>query len=75
MSRLAEAVGARVIPAGVRRLEKPAIPRGRLDSNAIAAVLGVLLPEGAIVCDESVTTGRNFFGATAGASSLLVMAK
>mgnify|MGYP000961500271 CR=1 FL=1 len=32
-----------------------------------AAVLGAMVPEGAIVVDESVTTGREFFPTTAGA--------
>lgn len=38
-----------------------------MKSEAIAAVLGALLPEGAIVCDESVTTGRGFLPLTRGA--------
>src|SRR4029453_7912128 len=32
--------------------------------DTIGLALGALLPEGAIICDESVTTGRNFFPAT-----------
>ena len=35
--------------------------------DTLAAALGALLPEGAIVSDESVTTGRGFFKQTAGA--------
>jgi acetolactate synthase-1/2/3 large subunit len=35
--------------------------------NAIAPVLGAMIPEHAIVVDESVTTGRRFFPDTAGA--------
>jgi acetolactate synthase I/II/III large subunit len=34
---------------------------GTITSNAIAAMLGALLPEGAIICDESATTGQSFF--------------
>ena len=30
-------------------------------------MLGALIPENAIIVDESVTTGRQFFGETAGA--------
>lgn len=65
LERLAEAVGApRSVPPQPRA-ERPTLPRGaRLDPATIAAALGALLPEGAIVCDESVTTGRNFFPAT-----------
>ncbi len=35
-----------------------------LDQDAIGAVLGALIPEGAVICDESLTTGRNFFALT-----------
>jgi acetolactate synthase-1/2/3 large subunit len=35
--------------------------------DTLAAALAALLPEGAIVSDESVTTGRGFFKQTAGA--------
>ena len=65
--RLADAVGARYAPIRLRQPERRTLPRGRLDGETIAAALGALLPENAIVCDESVTTGRNFFAATAGA--------
>ena len=46
---------------------RPALPTGALTPETLAAALGALLPEGAIVSDESVTTGRGFFKATAGA--------
>ncbi|MDP6707176.1 MAG: acetolactate synthase large subunit [Alphaproteobacteria bacterium] len=55
-------------PAGVAQSHRPALPgAGPITPEAIAAVLGALLPEGAIVVDESVTTGREFFPQTAGA--------
>jgi acetolactate synthase-1/2/3 large subunit len=42
--------------------EPPSIPNGgTITSDAIAAMLGALLPEGAIICDESATTGQSFF--------------
>src|SRR5262249_57346778 len=46
---------------------RPALPTGALTPDTLAAALGALLPEGAIISDESVTTGRGFFKATAGA--------
>ncbi|HEY8383431.1 MAG TPA: acetolactate synthase large subunit [Microvirga sp.] len=67
LSRLAEAVAAPSqvqLPAALRP-ELP--PDGPLNPASIAAVLGALIPEQAIVCDESVTTGRLFFGQTHGA--------
>ncbi|MCF4126016.1 acetolactate synthase large subunit [Methylobacterium sp. SyP6R] len=64
LARLAEAVGAPE-EAPLPPLSRPDLPGdGRLDQDAIGRVLGALIPEGAIVCDESVTTGRNFFPAT-----------
>lgn len=54
-------------PAGIAAPHRPALPHGEITPAAIAAVLGAMLPEGAIVVDESVTTGREFFPSTAGA--------
>ena len=54
-------------PAGVVAPKRPDLPDGEIDPSGIAAVLGALLPENAIVVDESVTTGREFFPLTAGA--------
>ncbi|GJD44943.1 Putative acetolactate synthase large subunit IlvX [Methylobacterium cerastii] len=69
LERLAEAVGAsaevapdRMAPSAGPRPELPT--SGALADAAIGQVLGALIPEGAIVCDESITTGRNFFGQT-----------
>jgi acetolactate synthase-1/2/3 large subunit len=65
---LVEAVGAaKSVPAGISAPHRPDLPKGALDPTGIAAVLGNLLPENAIVVDESVTTGRDFFPLTAGA--------
>ncbi|HWG12288.1 MAG TPA: acetolactate synthase large subunit [Streptosporangiaceae bacterium] len=46
---------------------RPEIPDGALDAGTAAAVLGALLPEGAIVSDESNTSGLGLGSATAGA--------
>ena len=48
----------------VARLERPALPTGRLTPDAVAQALGALIPENAIVADESVTSGRNLFAVT-----------
>jgi len=64
---LADEVGAMDTPATLHQLGRPALPSGRLDKDSIAAVLGALIPDNAIVADESVTTGRGFFALTAGA--------
>ncbi|HYB09251.1 MAG TPA: acetolactate synthase large subunit [Alphaproteobacteria bacterium] len=62
---LADAVGAAKVPPPVGDAVRPAVPTGgAIAPDAVAAALGSLLPEDAIVCDESVTTGRGFFPQT-----------
>ena len=46
---------------------RPALPDGELTAQSAAAVIGALLPEGAIVSDEANTSGLWLPGATAGA--------
>jgi acetolactate synthase-1/2/3 large subunit len=47
--------------------ERPALPDGDLTGYSAAAVIGALLPEGAVVCDEANTSGLALPAATAGA--------
>ncbi len=54
-------------PAGVAQAQRPEIGPEPLTPDSIARVLGALIPENAIVVDESVSTGRSFFSQTAGA--------
>jgi len=68
LEALADELGARNhAPAHVADALRPEIPQGPITPASIAPVLGALLPENAIVVDESVTTGREFFPMTAGA--------
>jgi acetolactate synthase-1/2/3 large subunit len=64
---LGEEVGAKKNGEVVQPPSRPPLPTGALTPDTLAAALGALLPEGAIVADESVTTGRGFFKMTAGA--------
>ncbi len=65
---LAHAVDAPRGGSNAPPAERPQLPQdGAIMPDALAALLGALLPEGAIVCDESVTTGRGFFPMTRGA--------
>jgi len=65
---LAEEVGAKKNGEVVQSASRPALPTGGpITPDTLAASLGALLPEGAILADESVTTGRGFFRMTAGA--------
>lgn len=43
---------------------KHEIVRGPLSPESVASTLGALMPEGAIIADESVTYGRGFFANT-----------
>jgi acetolactate synthase-1/2/3 large subunit len=47
--------------------ERPAVPSGEITLPGLAAVVGALLPENAIVVDESMTSGRGMMAATRGA--------
>ncbi|MCE8537471.1 acetolactate synthase large subunit [Ruegeria pomeroyi] len=68
LTGLEQAVGAAVAAPVVA----PPVARGSVSGpntpESVAAVLGQHIPEGAIVLDESVTTGRAFHGATLGAA-------
>ncbi len=67
LERLADAVGTNLKEAPVQQPFTPALPSGALDPDKIGAILGNIIPEQAIVVDESVTTGRGFYPLTAGA--------
>lgn len=54
-------------PAVLQTAARPALPTGELTAETAAAVVGALLPEGAIVVDEANTSGLWLPGATAGA--------
>ena len=65
---LAAELGARTTPPlFVAGAERPNLPSGRVTQEGIGAALGALMPENAIVVDESVSTGRGLFPLTAGA--------
>ena len=72
LQALADRLGARTqAPHGVAEAlatsALPQLPTGRPDPTGIGHVLAALLPEQAIVVDESVSTGRGFEAPTAGA--------
>ncbi|MEM7177789.1 MAG: acetolactate synthase large subunit [Pseudomonadota bacterium] len=64
----AELDATQIPPAHVSPAEVPDIPDGPPTPESIAAVLGNLMPKNAIIVDESITTGRGFHHATAGAA-------
>jgi acetolactate synthase-1/2/3 large subunit len=54
-------------PKGVAQPSRPERPTGKFTLDGLGQALGATMPEGAIVVDESVTTGRGFFPFSAGA--------
>jgi acetolactate synthase-1/2/3 large subunit len=51
----------------LQKLSLPELMTGSLTPESIAAAIGNLMPENAIIADESVTTGRGFMPFTQGA--------
>lgn len=69
IEQLAEALGVKAGAAPtIKQAEVPAPLTGALTTAAIASAVANYLPENAIICDESVTSGREFFGFTHGAA-------
>jgi acetolactate synthase-1/2/3 large subunit len=66
LESLADALDARA-EAPPPSQEKPDLPQGPLDAGAVGTVLSLLQPEGAIVVDESATSGLGYFQAAAAA--------
>lgn len=66
LADLADLVGASDSPLPAPP-PRPDLPTGDLTAQSAAAVIGALLPEGAVVCDEANTSGLWLAGATAGA--------
>jgi acetolactate synthase-1/2/3 large subunit len=67
LEMLIEALGAQDAKPIVQARTEVAIPEGKLDPTSIARALTAALPENCILVDESLTTGRETLGLTAGA--------
>lgn len=67
LDALAQELGAPAKPAALNSASRPAPPSGPLAPEAVAAAISRLVPENAIVMDESTTSGFPFFAASAGA--------
>ena len=65
LKQLAGALNARPKPA--RPVTRPDVPTGAITTEAVAQLLAALMPEQAIIVDESVSFGRGLFAATGGA--------
>lgn len=68
LEALADALGVPAAPPAPEPIERPALPTGgALDLDTLTAVVGALLPEGAVVVDEAVTASVPFVERTAAA--------
>ncbi|WP_103332056.1 acetolactate synthase large subunit [Pseudotabrizicola formosa] len=67
INALADAVGT-APAARLAARHRPDLPTGKLTPDAIAIALAGAMPDNAIICDESVTSGRDFFRSTYGAA-------
>ena len=67
LEALVEAVAAANAVPAVAPAARPAASTGQLTAEKAAQAIGVILPEGAIVSDESVTSGLSLPANTAGA--------
>jgi acetolactate synthase-1/2/3 large subunit len=67
LDALAEALSARGQELLVEKAERPLMPSGEITLPGLAAAVGALLPDNAIVVDESNTSGRGLMAATQGA--------
>jgi len=64
---LAEALGATAATAELQQPSRPERPTGELTGESVCQAIGAALPEGAIVSDESQTSGVTLPASTAGA--------
>lgn len=60
---LADETGAKAAPV-LEPLQPPALPSGKLNGDKAMAAVASLLPENAILIDESISAGRNSFHLT-----------
>jgi acetolactate synthase-1/2/3 large subunit len=61
--RLVDALGCPKVAAPDNG-DRPPVGRGVLTPDSVAATLGALMPENAVIADESVSFGRGFFANT-----------
>jgi acetolactate synthase-1/2/3 large subunit len=61
---LADEVGAQKVQPKYEPFAPPALPTGALTGDAVMTAVGALLPENAILCDESISAGRQSFHLT-----------
>ena len=67
LSALADAVSLpNKLPSSGENVERPQLPSGEITLPGVSSAIGALLPEDAILVDESMTSGRGLMPATRG---------
>lgn len=69
LEALESALGISQAKRAVANFSRPSVPSGEISLPGLAAVVAALLPENAIVADESMTSGRAILAAAAGSPS------
>lgn len=64
LEALSAALSAQSCQPGAKRVERPKPPVGEISFPALATAVAAVLPEGSIVVDESMTSGRGMMAAT-----------
>ena len=64
LAALNEELDTPAVPPNLAPFERPPLPTGPLTPGAIWTTLGALMPENAIVCDESITCGWQAYSFT-----------
>ena len=67
LDALATALPVQGTDFSAEKAERPVLPGGEISLPGLAAAIGALLPENAIVVDESMTSGRGLMATTKGA--------
>ena len=67
LEALSDALSIRGVQPLAEQSACPAVPTGNITLSGLATAVGALLPENAIVVDESMTSGREMMPATRGA--------
>lgn len=67
LEALSDALSIQEVQSLAEKLARPASPTGKISLQGLATTVAALLPENAIVVDESMTSGRDMMPATKGA--------